>query len=89
MMELRKFKHVKNNKTVYAVIGANSINEAMDYVYKYKKAEYVDFSINHRAAVGYIYKNNLYVGRVLDAPIKEQIPCIIVYRKTIDVLSYA
>ena len=87
-MELRKFKHVKNNKTVYAVIGAKDIKEAMDYVYRYKKAEYLDFNINHKATTGYIYKNNLYVGKS-NISIKKQISCIIVYRKTIDIMSYA
>lgn len=87
-MEIRKFKHVKNGKTVYAVIGAESIHDAKEFVYRYKKAEWIDFMANHDACIGTIYKNNLYVGTVSGAD-KDKIPCIIVYRKTIDVMSYA
>ncbi len=88
-MEIRKFKHVANNKIMYAVIGTEDGKQAMDYVYKYKKAEYIDFYINHDWIYGSIYKNNLYVGTVLDAPLNKQTPCIIVYRKTIDIENYA
>lgn len=87
-MKIKKFRHVKNNKVVYAVIGTQDINEAMNYVYKYKKAEYTDFYINHDAVVGSIYKGNLYVNTIFDVPISKQTPCIIVFRKTIDVMSY-
>lgn len=86
-MEIRKFKHVKNGKTVYAVIGANSIQEAKELVYRYKKAEWSDFMTNHDACLGTIYKNNLYVGGI-NISDKNKKPCIIVYRKTIDVMSY-
>ena len=86
-MEIRKFKHVKNGKTVYAVIGAESAQEAKEFVYKYKKAEWLDFNINHNTCDGTIYKNNLYVGDI-NVSDKNKTPCIIVYRKTIDVMSY-
>lgn len=86
-MEIRKFKHVKNGKTVYAVVGADSIQEAKEFVYRYKKAEWSDFMTNHDACLGTIYKNNLYVGGI-NISDKNKKPCIIVYRKTIDVMSY-
>lgn len=86
-MEIRKFKHVKNGKTVYAVVGADSIQEAKEFVYRYKKAEWSDFMTNHDACLGMIYKNNLYVGGI-NISDKNKKPCIIVYRKTIDVMSY-
>lgn len=88
-MEIRKFKYVENNKIVYAVIGTENTKQAMDYVYKYKKAEYIDFYTNHDCINGSIYKNNLYVGLISNIPLNKQIPCIIVYRKTIDVKKYA
>lgn len=87
-MEIRKFKHVENGKTVYAVIGAKSVQEAKEFVYKYKKAEWIDFNINHDTCTGTIYNNNLYVGDI-DVANKNKIPCIIVYRKTINIKNYA
>ena len=86
-MKIRKFKHVENGKTIYAVIGADSITDALKFVYRYKKAEISDFMKNHNACLGTIYKNNLYVGGI-NISDKNRTPCIIVYRKTIDVMSY-
>ena len=87
-MEIRKFKHVQSGKTMYAVIGAKSIHEAKEFVYKYKKVEWFDFNITHSTCAGTIYKNNLYIGDI-NVSDKNKTPCIIVYRKTIDVMNYA
>lgn len=86
-MEIRKFKHVQSGKTMYAVIGADSFTDALKLVYRYKKAELSDFMVNHNVCLGTIYKNNLYVGDI-NVSDKNKTPCIIVYRKTIDIMSY-
>lgn len=88
-MEIRKFKHIKNNKTVYAVIGAKSSDDAREFVRKYKKinhklfqneyACYCDCCIN-------TINNKLYVSK---ATAKHEKPCYIIAKSTIDILGYA
>ena len=59
-MRIEKFSHVDNGKVVYAVIGVDNPEVAMEEVYKYKKANRKDFYSSHFIYTGLIKGNKLY-----------------------------
>ena len=85
-MNIEKFRSVDENKTVYAVTGANNYSEALNYVCQYKKANKADFFMTHDVCLGTMYNDDLYVG---DFDSKHKTNCIIVFRNTIDMKKYA
>lgn len=85
-MSIEKFRSVEANKVLYAVKGANTDLDALNYVCQYKKANKTDFLHTHYVCNGTIYNNKLYVG---DFSKTHRSNCVIVFRNTIDVLKYA
>ena len=89
-MKIEKFSHVDNGKVVYAVIGIDNPEVAMEEVYKYKKANRKDFYSSHFIYTGLIKGNKLYrinikIDDVFD---KGLTPCYIIARDTIDIDKY-
>ena len=98
-MRIEKFSHVENGKIVYAVIGENNPEIAMEEVYKYKKTNRKDFYELKKSCfvegeniiyTGLIKGNKLYRIniRIDDTFDKGITPCYIIARDTIDIDKY-
>jgi hypothetical protein len=89
-MKIKKFCHVDNGKTVYAVIGESDRFNALKEVCQYKKANSIDFYNTHNIYTGLIKNKKLYrididVNDSFGAGIE---PCYIIARDTIDIDKY-
>ena len=73
-------------KQCMPVTGASNLNDALNYVCRYKKANKTEFLRTHNVCLGTIYNDKLYVG---DFNNKYKSNCIIVFRNTINVKKYA
>lgn len=93
-MRIEKFRHVDNGKIVYAVIGASDKKTAMTEVCRYKKDSKDRFMKEHKIYTGLIKKNQfgvdeLYMEKIdVSKKYKNYIPCYVIARNTIDLISY-
>ena len=60
-MQIKKFTHVDNGKTIYAVIGEPDKHNAMIEVCRYKKDSKDEFMRTHKIYTGLIKNKKLYV----------------------------
>ena len=88
-MQIEKFTHVDNGKTIYAVIGESNKEEAMLAVCRYKKDSKDEFMNTHHIYTGLIKDKKLYVINIdVTKDYDNLIPCYIIARDSIDLDSY-
>ena len=88
-MQIEKFTHVQNKKTLYAVIGTSNKDEALTEVCRYKKDSFEKFMQEHKIYTGLIKGKKLYVINIdVSKDYDDLIPCFIVARDSIDLDSY-
>lgn len=91
-MKIKKFVHTESGKTIYAVIGESNAENAMEEVYRYKKANRADFFNTHNLYTGIIKNNKLYFMNNIDVNNdkfgKGISPCYIIARNTLDLSNY-
>lgn len=88
-MQIRKFTHVDNGKTLYAVIGEPNADTAMIEVCRYKKEARNIFLRTHNIYTGLIKGKKLYVINIdMTRNYDDLIPCYIIARDSIDLDSY-
>lgn len=88
-MQIEKFTHVDNGKTIYAVIGEPDAETAMIEVCRYKKDSKDEFMKTHKIYTGLIKNKKLYVINIdVSKDYDKMTPCYIVARDSIDLDSY-
>lgn len=88
-MQIEKFTHVDNGKTIYAVIGEPDKHNAMIEVCRYKKDSKDEFMRTHKIYTGLIKNKKLYVINIdVSKNYDNLTPCYIVARDSIDLDSY-
>ena len=88
-MQIKKFTHVDNGKTIYAVIGEPNVEKAMIEVCRYKKDSKDEFMNTHKIYTGLIKGKKLYVINIdVTQNFDNLIPCYIIARDSIDLDSY-
>ena len=89
-MQIKKFTHVDNGKTIYAVIGEPDRYNALIEVCRYKKDSKEEFLKSHNIYTGLIHNKKLYIINidVNDVFGVGYTPCYIIARDTIDLDSY-
>ena len=88
-MQIEKFTHVDNGKTIYAVIGEPDAETAMIEVCRYKKDSKDEFMRTHKIYTGLIKNKKLYVINIdVSKDYDDLTPCYIIARDSIDIDSY-
>lgn len=88
-MQIEKFTHIDNGKTIYAVIGESDGEKAMIEVCRYKKDSKEEFMKTHKIYTGLIKNKKLYVINIdVSKDYDDLIPCYIIARDSIDLDSY-
>ena len=88
-MQIEKFTHVDNGKTIYAVIGEPDTETAMIEVCRYKKDSKDEFMRTHKIYTGLIKNKKLYVINIdVSKDYDDLTPCYIIARDSIDLDSY-
>ena len=88
-MQIEKFTHVDNGKTIYAVIGEPNAETAMIEVCRYKKDSKDEFMKTHNIYTGLIKGKKLYVINIdVTKDYDNLTPCYIIARDSIDLDSY-
>ena len=88
-MQIKKFTHVENGKTIYAVIGEPDKDNAMIEVCRYKKDSKDEFMRTHKIYTGLIKNKKLYVINIdVSKNYDDLTPCYIIARDSIDLDSY-
>lgn len=88
-MQIEKFTHIENGKTIYAVIGEPDKNNAMLEVCRYKKDSKDEFMKTHKIYTGLIKNKKLYVINIdVSKDYDNLTSCYIIARDTIDLDSY-
>ena len=71
-MQIEKFTHVDNGKTIYAVIGEPDAETAMIEVCRYKKDSKDEFMRTHKIYTGLIKNKKLYISDMLSPKTAEE-----------------
>ena len=88
-MQIKKFTHIENGKTIYAVIGVPNEYNAKLAVCRYKKDAKDEFMNTHKIYTGLIKGKKLYVINIdVTQDFGNLIPCYIIARDSIDLDSY-
>ena len=88
-MQIKKFTHVDNGKTIYAVVGESNADTAMIEVCRYKKDSKEEFMKSHNIYTGLIKGKKLYVINIdVTQDFGNLTPCYIIARDSIDLDSY-
>ena len=89
-MQIEKFTHVDNGKTIYAVIGERDRYNALIAGCRYKKDSKDEFLKSHNIYTGLIHNKKLYIINidVEDVFGVGYTPCYVVARDSIDLDSY-
>ena len=88
-MQVKKFTHVDNGKTIYAVVGEPNAETAMIEVCRYKKDSKDEFMKTHKIYTGLIKNKKLYVINIdISKNYDDLTPCYIIARDSIDLDSY-
>lgn len=89
-MQIEKFTHLENGKTLYAVIGEPSKYEALLEVCRYKKESQERFFKENTAYTGLIKGKKLYLINIdVEADFgKDLKPCYVIAKDSIDLDNY-
>lgn len=88
IMIIKKFKYVKNGNVVYAVLGANNSDEALEKVYMYKHSNKNEFYDKYTVYNGLIEGDNLYVLKKGNTKKRNGKICYIVASKSIQMEEF-
>lgn len=77
-VKIVSFRTIDNRKNMYAVLGTNNLNKALQYVREYKKMSKKDFYDKFSICMGSIHNDNLYMG---DINARDKENCLVVYRR--------